>query len=530
MPMKETLLFSEELWERFVKKTAENRESFELKTYPHLDPYFNFLKNSSDIRKLVSDPELIARHSFLPFVKILTKTPRFRFQENEKSYGLETKIRPISFASHFDSYIYSFYSFAMTERYQDYIRKRGFDSCVLAYRSDLDGKCNIQFAKETFDSVREKIKKKGACTAIALDITGYFDNIDHIILKEKWCKILDLAALPKDQYKVFQSLTRYSYINRDSILKHFKIDLKKKGNWNSMLDLIPDILAGSKFKEKFDLLRKRNLLTVNKPKVSLSGKKSFRGIPQGSPMSAVLSNIYLIDFDEKIFKLSSELGFIYRRYCDDILIICDTEKNSLINEIIIKEILEYELVIQPKKTEIIDFRKTVSGKMRGFNQKKTSGIATVINDKNEKLYYKNLQYLGFEFNGESIYIRPGSLSRYFRKMKGRIIKTIVMSYSDKSQIEKILKRQIFERYSHLGKRNFLSYAMKASKKRYYSKTLKTYREGMDSMSIRRQISAHFAILEKEALTKSNARFKYKEYIYDKKKKEGRRVRKQNLKL
>lgn len=512
-----------------MAKTAESQESFELKTYPHLDPYFNFFKNSSDIKKLVSNRVLMEKHSFLPFVKILTKTPRFRFQENEKMYGLETKIRPIAFASHFDSYIYGFYSFALSEKYQEYIHEKGFSECVLAYRSDLDGKCNIQFAKEAFEAVRKKASANGHCTAIALDITGYFDNIDHAILKNKWCKILNTQELAKDQYKIFRSLTKYSYISRDSILKHFKIDLKTAPHWNSLLDLIPDNAAGPTFSNKFDLLRKRNLLTVNIPKISPSGEKSFRGIPQGSPMSALLSNVYLIDFDEKIFNLSIELDFTYRRYCDDLLIICDSEKAAHINEILLNEIAAYKLVIQAKKTEIIHFRPALSGKVRGFNQKKIDRFAPVFTVQNEQQYYKNLQYLGFEFNGVSIYIRPGSLSRYFRKMKGRIVKTVMMAYSDKSKRDKILKKQIFERYSHLGKRNFLSYAVKASKKRYYSKSMKAYREGMDSKSIRKQLSAHFAIMEKEILMKSLSRHEFKEYIYSKKKEQGRRVSRKKMK-
>ena len=528
--MKQTLLFTEDLWKRFVARTAESQESFELKTYPHLDPYFNFFKHSNDIKKLVSNMELIAKHSFLPFVKILTKTPRFRFQENEKTYGLETKIRPIAFASHFDSYIYGYYSFALTEKYQHYIRAKGFSECVLAYRSDLDGKCNIQFAKEAFEAVRKKTSTNGHCTSIALDITGYFDNIDHTILKSKWCKILNLQELTKDQYKIFRSLTKYSYISRDSILKHFKIDLKTASSWNSLLDLVPDNAAGPTFNNKFDLLRKRNLITVNLPKVSQAGEKSFRGIPQGSPMSALLSNIYLIDFDEKIFNLSIELDFTYRRYCDDLLIICDSEKAVQINEIVLKEIAAYKLVIQTKKTEIIHFRPTLSGKIRGFNQKKIEKFSPVFTPQNEQQFYRNLQYLGFEFNGVSIYIRPGSLSRYFRKMKGRIVKTVMMAYSDKSKRDKILKKQIFERYSHLGKRNFLSYAVKASKKRYYSKSMKAYREGMDSKSIRKQLSAHFAIMEKEILMKSLTRHEFKEYIYTKKKEQGRRVSRKKLKF
>jgi hypothetical protein len=530
--MKQQSLFTEELWVNFLKKIGETPVSFELKTYPQLDPYFNFLRYSSEIKSLVSDSSLsgISEHPFLPFVKILTKTPRYKWQESEKSYGLETKIRPIAFASHFDSYIYAFYSFALTEAYQDYIKLKGFDECVLAYRSDLDGKCNIQFAKEAFDAVKEKLNNGKEASAIALDITGYFDNIDHFTLKEKWCKILDEDELPKDQYKVFRSLTKYSYINRNSLLRHFDINLKHVSEWNSLLDLIPDSIAGASFKEKFDLLRREKLLVTNLPKKLSSGDLSYRGIPQGSPMSAVLSNIYLIDFDEKMYLLSKKLNFTYRRYCDDILIVCDPNDVNFINDEILKEIGNYSLVIQPKKTELISFRETLSGKIRGFNQKKINDLNPTINTETEKRFFKNLQYLGFEFNGENIYIRPGSLSRYFRKMKGRIIKSIMMAYSDKSKRDKILKKQIFERYSHFGKRNFLSYAIKSSKKSYYSKSAKKFRPGMDSPSIRRQLSAHFAILENEIKSKSNQRFDYKEYIFNKKVISGKRAKRKPLKL
>ena len=58
--------------------------------------------------------------------------------------------------------------------------------------------------------------------------------------------------------------------------------------------------------------------------------------------------------------------------------------------------------------------------------------------------------------------------------------------------------------------------------------MKAYREGMDSKSIRKQLSAHFAIMEKEILMKSLSRHEFKEYIYSKKKEQGRRVsRKKN---
>ena len=93
-------------------------------------------------------------------------------------------------------------------------------------------------------------------------------------------------------------------------------------------------------------------------------------------------------------------------------------------------------------------------------------------------------------------------------MKGRIIKSIVMSYSDKSKKDKILKKQIFERYSHLGKRNFLSYAINSSKE-FYSNSKGDKKEGMNSLSIKRQLTSHFSIMEQCIEDKSFQRYELK---------------------
>ena len=79
-------------------------------------------------------------------------------------------------------------------------------------------------------------------------------------------------------------------------------------------------------------------------------------------------------------------------------------------------------------------------------------------------------------------------------MKGRIIKTVVMSYSKKSKIDKILKKQIYEKYSHAGKRNFLTYALNASKKEYLNSKGEV-KEGMDSKSIRKQVASHIRFIK-----------------------------------
>jgi hypothetical protein len=106
-----------------------------------------------------------------------------------------------------------------------------------------------------------------------------------------------------------------SQINLDWKRKH-------KEDWQTLLDLVPDEKAGKSFKHKFELLRNDELIVQNKPKRDSIGEIQLKGIPQGSAMSALLSNVYLIDFDEYLQILGQKMGFAYRRYCDDILIIC----------------------------------------------------------------------------------------------------------------------------------------------------------------------------------------------------------------
>jgi len=500
--MNSGIIYSNDLWERFVKKVTRAEKP---KTYKQFDNTFDFTRENHKIKALIEDPTLtsIGSHSFSPHLKILIKTPRYKFDDSIDTYELETKIRPISFSSHFDSYIYSFYAFALTEAYQNYIKNERFDHCVLAYRSDLNGDCNIQFAKRAFDTIKAMIATEGKCTAIALDITGYFDNIDHDLLKEKWCDIIDEKQLPLDQYKIFKSLTTYSYVGKASFLNHFGIDTEKAEKFHNLLDLIPDTIAGPSYLDKFRLIRKENLVVRNKPKRNLDGTYSNRGIPQGSPMSSVLSNIYLIDFDRWLSNLGRVMGFHYMRYCDDLLIICKSKDVVYLNNGIITEIKNrYKLTIQQKKTEIIEFRPNHSGKLRGFDIKRPEGRRTT--QITEQQFYQNLQYLGFEFNGQNIYIRPGSLSRYFRKAKGRVLKTMMMAYGKKSRKEKISKKQLYFRYSHFGKRNFITYAQNAAK-REYTNSEGLVRSGLDSKSIKRQLSSHFAILEKE-LKKTSQEF------------------------
>lgn len=518
-------LYTTHIWNSFCEKVEND---FKLKTYPQFDPYFDFRRDKHNIQVIVSDSTFkkVKQHSFLPFLKVLHKTPRYKYQIGEDNYDLETKIRPISFASHFDTYIYAFYAFALTIKYQEYIRNKGFSEVVLAYRTDLQGKCNIQFAKETFDIVKEKFRNENECSVIALDIKGYFDHIDHLKLKDAWCKVIEEVDLPPDQYKVFRSLTKYSYVNYTSFLKHFNINLRKfereqikkhngkarvpKG-YQSLLDLIPNSICGPSFNDKMQLLRDKKLIAVNNVFDKTAKKRILKscGIPQGSSMSALLSNVYLAEFDKEVFEKGQVEGFVYRRYCDDLLIVCKPDQVNVLKDFLMQKIrTEYKLIIQDKKTDVLDFKLSPQGKFRSYKRNYNQEEQIFQPLPNENGNFRNLQYLGFEFNGQNVYIRPGSLSRYFRKMKARIVKTISMSYSENAKSTKINRQQLLSRYSHFGKRNFLTYAYNASSEFYFN-AKKERKEGMNSTSIKRQVAAHMYILEREVAKTAEQRAKQK---------------------
>jgi RNA-directed DNA polymerase len=518
-------MFLESVWNDWVKEELKNYEIdksgkriYIKKGYLHLDNRIWFPEQLDEIKRTISSELLevnstsgkLEYHSFYPFIKILVKTPRYRYQFEEGHYDLETKIRPICFAAHKDSLIMSYYSFYLTKVYEDYIKKEKFDDVVLAYRSDL-GKCNIQFAKEAFDIV----KSRKECTAIALDISGYFDHIDHKILLNQWQKVLK-KKLPEDQYRLYKVLTKYSYINQASFLKKYK-GLKKRGE--RMCASLMDYLPGNGINKKFKRLKEDNLVVTN-DKMNVQTNRHC-GIPQGSPISALLSNIYMLAFDNQMKVKSDREGFVYRRYCDDLLIICDTAKAVELLDFITKKISsEYFLTINKKKAEVIDFKKNSKGNIRGFRRPFSSKIknnqkvvalkaaSTNTTSANEGKFYKPLQYLGFEYNGKNVTIRSSSLSRFFRKLNYRLGRTVIMAHSPKAKSDQIFMRQIYERYTHIGFRNFLTYAYKAAKN-YYEDSNGIKKEGLNSVNIKKQLRNHFSLLRHELQKKNEKWFAHK---------------------
>lgn len=373
--------------------------------------------------KIVTNPDTVSKHPFFPFINFEVKSFKLKKDKSTNKLVKHDKIRPIAYSSHIDSHIYSYYAAYLSELYEIQIKEYGLNDTVLAFRS-LE-KSNIHFAKQAFDC----IKNTGSCTAVALDLTGFFDNINHEILKERWMTIIGVDTLPSDHFAVFKSITRYSAVNKDKLYQTLKIS---KHNPKFCRD---KICSPYEFRE---IVRKSGLIETNKSKI---------GIPQGSPISALLSNIYMLNFDIDMKVYANSIGGHYYRYCDDMLFIVPTVIRDEVAGKVNQQLRDLKVTLNTKKTEIRDF-----------------------NISSDKLISDQpLQYLGFIFDGENVYLRSSSLARYSDRMRrGVKLAKSTMKCRNKIRVSKgekmkpLFKKKIFSRYSHFGKRNFLTYGFRAA--------------------------------------------------------------------
>ena len=306
----------------------KNHPWYRPRRYLHFDPPISF----KQAQKLVTCPKKVAAHSFYPLLSYQITTEKiFR---NPRTKKLEKKIKPrgIAYAAHLDSYIYSYYAWKLGSLYEDKLREKEIDDHVLAFRSL--GKSNVDFAAQAFRT----INLKGECSAVALDITGFFDNIDHDLLKRSWASLLGVKKLPEDHYAVYKSLTRFSIVKRNEVFELLDISAHnpKFGRHR--------ICDANDFREK---IRKSGLIETNNKK---------KGIPQGTPISALLSNIYMIEFDKLMCQAMEKIGGEYFRYCDDMLFVLPKDTRDMIAGKLVKEnIKKLELDINTDKTEIRNF-------------------------------------------------------------------------------------------------------------------------------------------------------------------------------
>lgn len=412
--------------------------------------YLHFDKPISEEHALniVTNANYVESHSFLPFLTFTSTTYKIIQDKSTKKISRESKDRGIAYASHVDSHIYSYYAAILSELYEYEIEKNGISRNVLAFRTL--NKSNVDFAYEAFNA----ISRRGDCSAIALDLTKFFDTLDHNILKDAWCRLLSTDKLPNDHYAVFKSITKFSRVDKHKVYELMGIS---KNNSKHTKKIRKQICTFNEFR---NTIRVKGLITPH-----LDNK----GIPQGSPISALLSNVYMLNFDIEMKMYVESVGGEYFRYCDDMLFIVPSEEKNKVAGLAEKKLNEMKVSLNINKTEIREFS-------LGVNK---------INCDNP------LQYLGFIFDGNNIYIRSSALSRYSDRMK-RGVNLAKATMIRKNKIRKskglsgkeLFKEKVYARYSHVGKRNFLTYGYRASRI-------------MNSASIRKQLKPLWERLQKE---------------------------------
>ncbi len=504
-----------------TKQVTEIIPTFNLKSFAHFDRPLSFGryiekdKSNTKIKYIITpesqnkikqqinslylflnSPEKITKHAFYPFIAFDIKDRRsntinkikyyekkqFELSGDEKNKCTKileelkkkgiTKKRPIRYASHIDGYIYAHYASLLNEKYEKRIQELGLSDVVLAYRklppvlinnTEIRPN-NCTMAKEVFEEIK---KRENNCYALAFDIHSFYDYIDHQNLYKEWAKVLEVDKLPSDHLNIFRSLTKYCYIDLKEVCYYLNKDKEKpctqadcaKCN-KKIYRKIPKILFknAEKFRRFKDWYKNFYKDTERKKFHKNEGFYATKpyGIPQGSAMSALLSNIYMIPFDFAMKNLADNVGGMYRRYCDDIMFICPHDEK--IKEIIVSKIKEFihergeSLEIHPieewdnySKSQCYDFTNSI------------------------KIKQHPLQYLGFYFDGEKVRIREGSLAKYLRKskraviaMKFNAIKKLINMHKQKIPIQdkqkKLYRHHLYEQYTHLGKRNFISYA------------------------------------------------------------------------
>jgi hypothetical protein len=423
-----------------MKFFAQKKDGWFLgRGYRHFDHPLSF----KTAKKFVISPRKVAQHNFHPLLSY-TKTVR-RFKGfDEKGEGIvDNKERLICYACHKDAQIFAYYAHKLEEKYKSLRIKLGIDNCVLAYRSGKGN--NISMANSAF----EEIKNRQSCSVMAFDISGFFDNIDHKNLKKNWCRVLEKKELPEDHYNIFRSITHFSRVDLKECLN--ALNLSETELLGSTKPLCNDEDFHLKICGRHPSYKK---LIINNQEPYKNRDESTKwknfGIPQGTSISALLSNIFMIDFDCAMQELALDLGATYLRYSDDILFICSTSQEDQIKKAVVTNIEKQgaKLKINESKTEIGRFEHSDNGLICSVK-------------KGDKWVPGHIQYLGFYFDGQRKLLRHNTIARFQRKRKYMV--RSARRKAKKFRKNKIRSKKLYSDLTTIGKKSMPSYAVRAAK-------------------------------------------------------------------
>jgi RNA-directed DNA polymerase len=359
------------------------------------------------------NPAFVARHPFSPLLHYTKSEKRYKKDAKSGVRTITTKDRPIKYASHRDACILAYYAHQLNQSLEKLYLSSGLSENVIAYRSL--GKGNYDFSAEVFAFARAN----APVTILAFDVTGFFDNLDHGLLKRRLKSVLGVTSLTEDWHKVFRSFTAFHYVDLEELKAH--------------VTFAPRLAARSRDRiAGVEELKTAGVVFHPNPEVTKGNK---RGIPQGTPISAAASNLYMVDFDAAAKAYCGRIGALYRRYSDDIVVVCDPAQAVAVEAEVMRLIAGELLEINPTKTERTEF-----------------GVVAHLPRSS-----RSAQYLGFALHEDGPAIWESSLSRQWRKMRRAMkrirkvaIAKIAAGLSDGAHTKRLRRR-----FSHLKVRDDL---------------------------------------------------------------------------
>lgn len=473
----------------------------------HVVPPVDLQNNPEKLFRMLNDPAYIKRHAFYPLMYYELSNRRMKYDKTagkkrhiewKKGIAQSTvKKRPIHYAAHMDALVFSCYAEKVLTAYEEVLQQDDIlNNSILAYRKiPIQGidknKGTIHFAKEIFQLIEDKAHEWGEVAVLAFDIKSFFPTLNHKQLHTKWKQILNTNYLPPDHQNVYKGVTQFSYVLRDDFRVRQKQKGKKSGFDEKELARIRNEKGISAFFESPKAFR--TAIKEGTLKLYSEPFGKGKGIPQGLPISSVLANMYMLDFDQDICNtLVRKKDCIYRRYSDDMLVVCKTKDIAEIEQYMKMAIKQIELEISLDKTEAFKFIKETS----------SQGITKILSYKRKDNNFKAgppLNYLGFEYNGSYPRLKSANLAKFYRKMidavkkknrrtqkailknpehptqifKGQLywlyVDTHVTKYKTRKRWKRILGPNIYGRYTlQTGelkmpmRNNYLSYVKRAA--------------------------------------------------------------------
>ncbi len=466
-------------------------EWLKFKKYPHIGEPLTKRKDSGWLKKYVTNPDQIVKHKFTPLLHRTLSQRKYRpekgapkniYKKRQRTPSAPKK-REIFYPSHLDSIIYGYYNYLLTTAYEEYLKDKPYGSVAVAYRKipiskgQSGNKCNIEFAFEAFDFIEKNKNRK--LSIIIADVTSFFDNLNHQLLRKQWKRVLNTDDLPKDHYTIYKNLVDKKYVNEIDLFKRFQHKLiieRNKPNDTSQKEL------KRKSVSKIYNLRKENvvafcskaeffneaidLIRVDKPfkdKVRVSrGKKIKKGIPQGTPISATLANVYMLDFDEQVYAAAStnSRNAYYQRYSDDLIIVCDQKDEDYFYKMIQDQIEEKaSLNIQPQKTNIYRYELNRDSEF----------VGGILED--DKINTnRQIEYLGFMYDGSKVRVKTSGFSKFYRNMKRSFKRGAHFAKKAHIPSDSLFETRLYKRFTHLGSKRRLKWLPDSDSPTGYSRT------------------------------------------------------------